>query len=747
MLGPAVQPADRAPVRGPGRTRTDGLDVDDLDYERCRRRCSADSAASWGLLDDRAGAGDREPAPRREPGSRAAARTSRPTSATWVTARATPGHIRVIEVPQAGRVCLDRGDQRHPGLGPPGRGEPVRRHHGRAVDGAGRRPSSPMVSSRRWPRRRRRRDDAASPESDGRAAEAARAAGTVMLVGHSLGGIAAAGLASSPRFTAGPPGHPCRHDGRAASGGCRCRPDRGPLARAHQDAVPRLDGQPNPDRATWVTVTRDLGDTRRPPGEPGPRHARVRRHGSPRGRVRPTLSGGLAGDQRGVLRGRHPRGAGDPRLRHRAGRAVSARCRHVGWHNPTREPVDRPRHGPRGRAGPTQGSATRCSARARGRRRWPTRCGRPSAPDGSRCTCGWTSGPPGSSRSGWPSYPGARGRRDDVGTAVANLAPGGARGPPRRGAARSCCPPTGRWSCGDRSQPDDRAAGDVRRRGALVRATRCTAERPRARWRAGGRWPPSRPPRDRRCAGRGVSEPGRSTSTSSSASRSSRPRRRPWPESLDGAAPRDAPCTEPLALRAGRRGSLSPSRGPWSWSATCPSPTSSTVRSAGPQPGVAGGRRAVRDPPAGRRRAARLAGAGRRRVAGRARPRPGGRGRAADPVPPVAALLRRPACGRGRAVATPGSSRRRRCARSPPVLACLGRPRRPNGQPRPVGRTGPDVAARPAPAAAPRGRPGRVPGLWPCAAWRRPRAVVRGLPAGSTLFLGSSNSARDVDLG
>jgi hypothetical protein len=28
-----------------------------------------------------------------------------------------------------------------------------------------------------------------------------------------------------------------------------------------QDAVPRLDGQPNPDRATWVTVSRDLGDS------------------------------------------------------------------------------------------------------------------------------------------------------------------------------------------------------------------------------------------------------------------------------------------------------------------------------------------------------------------------------------------------------------------------------------------------------------------------------------------------------
>jgi hypothetical protein len=35
----------------------------------------------------------------------------------------------------------------------------------------------------------------------------------------------------------------------------------------HQDAVPRLDGQPNPDRLHWVTVTRDLAD------DPGARTA------------------------------------------------------------------------------------------------------------------------------------------------------------------------------------------------------------------------------------------------------------------------------------------------------------------------------------------------------------------------------------------------------------------------------------------------------------------------------------------
>jgi hypothetical protein len=80
----------------------------------------------------------------------------------------------------------------------------------------------------------------------------------VLLVGHSLGGIVAAGLASSPRF-------------REAHGPVSVVTMGSPVGRMpvpasvpvlslehNQDAVPRLDGTPNPDRARWTTVTRDL---------------------------------------------------------------------------------------------------------------------------------------------------------------------------------------------------------------------------------------------------------------------------------------------------------------------------------------------------------------------------------------------------------------------------------------------------------------------------------------------------------
>jgi hypothetical protein len=80
-----------------------------------------------------------------------------------------------------------------------------------------------------------------------------------MLVGHSLGGIAAAGLASSPRFTQA---HSVTHVVTMGSPVGRMPvPARiAVLSLEHtQDAVPRLDGRPNPDRATWVTASRDLG--------------------------------------------------------------------------------------------------------------------------------------------------------------------------------------------------------------------------------------------------------------------------------------------------------------------------------------------------------------------------------------------------------------------------------------------------------------------------------------------------------
>ena len=81
-----------------------------------------------------------------------------------------------------------------------------------------------------------------------------------MLVGHSLGGIAAAGLASSPAFTAE---HRVTHVVTMGAPVARM-----PVPAATQvlslehvrDPVPRLEGQPNPDRSTWVTVTRDAHD-------------------------------------------------------------------------------------------------------------------------------------------------------------------------------------------------------------------------------------------------------------------------------------------------------------------------------------------------------------------------------------------------------------------------------------------------------------------------------------------------------
>jgi hypothetical protein len=80
----------------------------------------------------------------------------------------------------------------------------------------------------------------------------------VMLAGHSLGGIVAAGLASSPRFLAG---HRVTHVVTMGSPVARMPLPAGVsvLSLEHrQDAVPRLEGQPNPDRRDWVTVTRDL---------------------------------------------------------------------------------------------------------------------------------------------------------------------------------------------------------------------------------------------------------------------------------------------------------------------------------------------------------------------------------------------------------------------------------------------------------------------------------------------------------
>ena len=141
-----------------------------------------------------------------------------------------------------------------------------------------------------------------------------------MLVGHSLGGIAAAGLASSPRFTQA---HQVTHVVTMGSPVGRMPVPAGieVLSLEHtQDAVPRLDGQPNPDRATWVTVSRDLDGAGVDRASQAHDTALLRRHRGRCRRRRPTRpwSTWRATSAR-VLRRRHPRGAGHPRLRGPAG--------------------------------------------------------------------------------------------------------------------------------------------------------------------------------------------------------------------------------------------------------------------------------------------------------------------------------------------------------------------------------------------------------------------------------------------
>lgn len=88
----------------------------------------------------------------------------------------------------------------------------------------------------------------------------------VLLAGHSLGGIVAAGLASSSAFTAR---HHVTHVVTMGSPVARMPVQAGiqVLSLEHrQDAVPRLEGRPNPDRQDWVTVIRDLEAEQPPPG-------------------------------------------------------------------------------------------------------------------------------------------------------------------------------------------------------------------------------------------------------------------------------------------------------------------------------------------------------------------------------------------------------------------------------------------------------------------------------------------------
>ena len=219
----------------------------DHDYEDAVQ-ILADSAAVWGLLDD-AGRAEvvAEPVPR--PGA------SAPTTLRDLAAAQRnvddgvdyPGHVRIIEVPQPGGsvwVVEISGTQ---AWNPRAGGTPfdvTTDVHLMAQDATVLADGVQQALA-----------TAQAQSVIGDAAQTQPA--PVMLVGHSLGGITAAGLASSPLFTER---HRVTHvvTMGAPVGRMPVPAETQVLSLEHtRDPVPRLDGQPNPDRATWVTVTRD----------------------------------------------------------------------------------------------------------------------------------------------------------------------------------------------------------------------------------------------------------------------------------------------------------------------------------------------------------------------------------------------------------------------------------------------------------------------------------------------------------
>jgi hypothetical protein len=253
----------------PAPARTEGL-TDDQDYERAVRML-ADSAALWGLLSDRGRA--RVTA---EPQPRTGARVPRTLEDLAADQRNVgdgedyAGHIRVIEVPQArgsAWIVEISGTQ----VWDPRVGTnlfdvttDVRSMAQDATvlaDGVRQALEQAQASSTAVAGAEVGADRGTAPDSDvvpDPGVARSRESEPLMLVGHSLGGIAAAGLASSPRFTQA---HPVTQVVTMGSPVGRMPVPVGTevLSLEHaQDAVPRLDGQRNPDRATWVTVSRDL---------------------------------------------------------------------------------------------------------------------------------------------------------------------------------------------------------------------------------------------------------------------------------------------------------------------------------------------------------------------------------------------------------------------------------------------------------------------------------------------------------
>jgi hypothetical protein len=236
----ALAPAGTLPAPGlPTGDRSAG------DYERALR-VIAQTAAVAGLLREAGGSTvTREPEPRagaRAPGDLASLTDD---LANLSDAEGYPGHVRVVELPQAdgGSAWLVEvsGTQEwsaRAGENPFDATSDVRLMAGQSTALA-----QGVTSALDQAMAATGRDTSAEP---------------VMLAGHSLGGIVAAGLASSPRFRAS---HRVTHVVTMGSPVARMPvpADVSVLSLEHrQDPVPRLEGQPNPDRRGWVTVTRDL---------------------------------------------------------------------------------------------------------------------------------------------------------------------------------------------------------------------------------------------------------------------------------------------------------------------------------------------------------------------------------------------------------------------------------------------------------------------------------------------------------
>lgn len=237
-----------APLLIPGDLRAASRS-DPVDPYEASLRVLGDAAEPWGLLSDAGQARVlQEPAPR----AGAAAPTSMAELALGqlnVSDDDYPGHVRVIEVPQPGGgsawVVLISGTQ--------------------AWDPrAGSNPHDVTTDVRQMARESTVL--AAGVEQALAQAQAESGRDTsqdpVLLSGHSLGGIVAAGLASSPAFATQ---HRVTHVVTMGSPVARMPVPRDVQVLSlehHQDPVPRLEGRLNPDRRSWVTVTRDLrGDS------------------------------------------------------------------------------------------------------------------------------------------------------------------------------------------------------------------------------------------------------------------------------------------------------------------------------------------------------------------------------------------------------------------------------------------------------------------------------------------------------